>query len=98
MAPHSHPAAGSPPAGLRTRKSRKGFGWRIGNVTILGDGRKIFIGRAEQMKLRPRILWFLAVFSGMKSDVWSVIIGLANPNGIESCSPGWRVAKQGYPG
>jgi hypothetical protein len=28
----------------------------------------------------------------MKSDLWSVIIGFANPNGIESSSPGLRLA------
>ena len=39
---------------------------------------------------------FLNVFTGMKCDVWSVIIGLANPKGIESCSPGLRGTS--YPG
>jgi hypothetical protein len=33
----------------------------------------------------------------MKSGVWSVIIGLANPNEIEFSSPGLGVAKQGFP-
>jgi hypothetical protein len=40
--------------------------------------------------LREAFLRFLAVLSGMKSDVWSLIIGFANPNGIESSSPRLR--------
>jgi len=27
--------------------------------------------------------WFLAVFSGIQSDVWRMAIGVANPEGIE---------------
>jgi hypothetical protein len=45
---------------------------------------------------RKDLLRVFAVFGGMKSDFWSVIIGFANPNGIESSSPGLRGTS--YPG
>jgi hypothetical protein len=39
---------------------------------------------------------FFAVFGGMAGDIEGVIVGFANPNGIEAFSPGLRGTS--YPG
>jgi hypothetical protein len=37
-----------------------------------------------------KILRFFAVFGGIPNENWGMAIGSANPNGIESFSPGLR--------
>jgi hypothetical protein len=50
---------------------------------------------AAELQLQGRMQFF-AVFGGITTDVLVVVVGFANPKGIESFSPGLRGTS--YPG